>query len=104
MSEPGTLAHVDFRDEVSGDLTGATTLVSSQAGVVDGVAVGFELDLADDVVLTHDPAHPRVGSWTYYVALLGEPINVAAGDALDVTLRRQHPVSSIRCVRGAKRN
>ena len=80
------------------DAAGST--VVSEEGVVGGIAIYFEMDLARGIQLSSDPA--KVGGtshWADPVAILPVPVAVTVGDQLEITYRFGGMKAELNCVR-----
>ena len=88
MAPPVLLGEIDLatnRDLVF-DASGST--VVSEEGVVGGVAIYFEMDLAPGIQISSNPAKAGGTShWADPVAILPLPLVVARGNELEITYR-----------------
>ena len=100
LAPPALFGEIDLaadRDLVF-DASGST--VVSEEGVVGGIAIYFELDLAGDTQLSNDPAKAGgTNHWANPVAILPAPVPVVVGDELEITYRFGGMKAELACVR-----
>ena len=100
LAPPAPFGEIDLatnRDLVF-DVSGST--VVSEEGVVGGIAIYFELDLARGIQLSNDPAKAGgTNHWSDPVAVLPVPVAVEVGDELEITYRFGGMKAELTCVR-----
>ena len=80
------------------DVSGST--VVSEEGVVGGIAIYFELDLARGIQLSNDPAKAGgTNHWADPVAILPVPVAAVVRDQLEITYRFGGMKAELTCVR-----
>jgi hypothetical protein len=90
LAEPVTCFSQDLGAIVDASFVTRRTVVATTAGRIDAVALYFDAVLAPGVTLTTDPRVPRDDNhWRHRLWLLPDPVEVAPGDAIEVTFRRQ---------------
>ncbi|MGQ0646390.1 MAG: 50S ribosomal protein L11 methyltransferase [Gemmatimonadaceae bacterium] len=90
ISEPVTCFSQDLGAIHDTTFVVRRTATATTAGQVDAVALYFTVALAPGLMLTTDPRSPRDDNhWRHRVWLLPFPIDVAVGDTIELTLRRQ---------------
>jgi predicted nicotinamide N-methyase len=86
LSEPATFIEVDLERGAQPDLFGTTELAGLRNGMVNGVGLWFNAELAPRVGLSSGPLS-RTTHWQQCFAPIEHPIPVAAGDRLLVQLK-----------------
>lgn len=82
MTEPSPIFSVDLGPEPPLELSSHDQLIATRDGTVHGIGAWFEAELADGITL--DNAPPKVGSWQQGFLPLARPIEVRAGEAIEI--------------------
>jgi protein arginine N-methyltransferase 1 len=86
LAAPQTVADIDFLTETRTVFSLETTFAAARDGTLDGLAGWFECTLAEGVTMTNSPLEEgRIGRPQAFFPI-EEPIAVAAGDPLRVTM------------------
>lgn len=94
-SLPADLGSVDLRTEVPDLLSFSARLDIERAGELDGLGGWFRCRLFDDVWMTNSPLAPDQLKRANVFLPFATPLEVAAGDRLDVTVSVRHETALI---------
>jgi protein arginine N-methyltransferase 1 len=82
LTEPLPIFTVDLAGGAPMELAAIDRLVAARNGTVHGIGAWFEANLADGISLSNAP--PKAESWQQGLLPLASPIEVAAGQAVDL--------------------
>ncbi len=85
LSDPASIAFADLARIDRGDLAGEVSFVVQRAGTVHGIGGWFAAELAPGVTLSNAPSS-KTPSWTNSFLPLESPLEVQAGDKLDLKI------------------
>jgi protein arginine N-methyltransferase 1 len=86
LAEPATIYSIDFQQETPAPFASRQAYTLQRAGTAHGLAIWFDLELAEGIHLSNRPGTP-VASWQQGILPFDQPIPLAAGDAVDVEVR-----------------
>ena len=89
LSEPASLALVELAQVGEGDLNGAASFAVQRKGVVHGIGGWFAAELATGINLSNAPP-TKTPSWSHAFLPLESPVEVEAGDRLDLRISTSH--------------
>lgn len=84
VAAPATLIDVDLRTFDSTLVAGGTTFTATRDGLLHGFGASFEATLAEGIRFS--TREGRASSWAQALLPLEQPLAVAAGDAIDVSI------------------
>jgi protein arginine N-methyltransferase 1 len=84
MTEPVPLLTATLTSGAT-HLAGAISMTTRRAGVVHAIGIWFAADLCDGITLSNRPPAP-VPSWEQAILPLSDPVPLAAGETVDVSI------------------
>jgi protein arginine N-methyltransferase 1 len=89
LSDPASLLLIDLAQANESDFLATASFVVKRQGTLHGFGGWFAAELAAGIQLSNVPPN-KTPSWSHTFLPLEEPLDVASGDRLDLTIRSSH--------------